>query len=227
MTHRIEVLYEDNHILALNKPCGLLTQPSRFSGDSLEDRAKAMIKESRGKPGNVFLHAVHRLDRVTSGIALFSLTGKSLSRMNEQMRRNEVTRIYHAVITGDLPAEQGVLEHFLRHSHLRSVTAGANDPGAKKALLRYRSLARQGRLVLVEVTLETGRYHQIRAQLSAAGCPVVGDSLYGSAAAYVEGGVALHHRRMEFVHPVRRDRVIVEADYPAEWPVYPDSESLS
>jgi 23S rRNA pseudouridine1911/1915/1917 synthase len=147
--------------------------------------------------------------------------------MNEQMRRNEVTRIYHAVITGDLPAEQGVLEHFLRHSHLRSVTAGANDPGAKKALLRYRSLARQGRLVLVEVTLETGRYHQIRAQLSAAGCPVVGDSLYGSAAAYVEGGVALHHRRMEFVHPVRRDRVIVEADYPAEWPVYPDSESLS
>lgn len=223
----IEVVYEDNHLLAANKPCGLPTQPGPSSPDSLEGRAKAMIRETRAKPGNVFLHAVHRLDKVASGITLFSLTGKSLSRMNEQMRRNEVTRIYHAVTTGELPAEQGVLQHFLRHSRLRSVPVGENDPGAKKAVLGYRVLAREARLSLVEITLETGRYHQIRAQLSASGCPIVGDLLYGSRTEYEKNGIALHHRHMEFVHPVRKDPVVIEARYPAQWPLYPRNYSPS
>jgi 23S rRNA pseudouridine1911/1915/1917 synthase len=216
-----EVLYEDNHLLALNKPHGLLTQPAGGSRDSLEDRARAMIKDTRHKPGNVFLHAVHRLDRVASGVALFSLTGKSLSRMNELMRRQEITRIYHAVVTGDLPRDRGTLEHFLRHSRLKSVPVDGSHPGAKRAVLEYRVLARTEKLALAEITLGTGRYHQIRAQLAASGCPIVGDSLYGSGTTYAAEGIALHHRRMEFLHPVRKERLVIEARYPAPWPLYP------
>ena len=218
-----EVLYEDNHLLALNKPFGLMTQPAGGSCDSLEDRARTMIRETRHKPGNVFLHAVHRLDRVASGIALFSLTGKSLSRMNELMRRQEITRIYHAVITGDLPCDRGTLEHFLRHSRLKSVPADGSHPGAKRAVLEYRVLVRSGKLTLTEITLETGRYHQIRAQLAASGCPIVGDRLYGSVEEYAARGIALHHLRMEFLHPVRKERLVIEARYPAPWPLYPAS----
>jgi 23S rRNA pseudouridine1911/1915/1917 synthase len=223
--HRLEpgpeVLYLDNHLLALNKPCGIPTQPGGASNGSMEESAREFIRLTRGKPGNVFLHAVHRLDRVASGITLFSLTGKSLSRMNDLMRTNRTTRIYHAVITGKLPCEQGRLENFLRHSRLRSVLSEETHPGAKKAVLRYRLLAREGRLSLVEVELETGRYHQIRAQLSAIGCPILGDSLYGSDAPYVRNGIALHHRRMEFIHPVRGELISIEAPYPEAWPVHP------
>lgn len=216
-----EVLYLDNHLLALNKPCGVPTQPGGASKESMEETARDLIRLTRGKPGNVFLHAVHRLDRVASGITLFSLTGKSLSRMNGLMRANGITRVYHAVITGELPEEQGRLEHFLRHSRFRSVLAEKAHPGAKKAVSRYRLLARKGELSLVEVELETGRYHQIRFQLSAAGCPILGDSLYGSDASYVSNGIALHHRRMEFIHPVRRERISIVARYPESWPVLP------
>ncbi len=226
MNHRTEapcpeVLYEDNHLLALNKPYGLLTQPAGGSRDSLEDRARAMIRETRHKPGNVFLHAVHRLDRVASGVALFSLTGKSLRRMNELMRRQEIKRIYHAVFTGSLPRVQGTLEHFLRHSRLKAVPVDGPHPGAKRAVLEYRVLARAEKLTLAEITLETGRYHQIRAQLAASGCPIMGDSLYGSVMEYAQEGIALHHRRMEFLHPVRKERLVIEARYPAPWPLYP------
>lgn len=220
LQHSPEVLYLDNHLLALNKPCGIPTQPGGTSKRSMEETARDLIRLTRGKPGNVFLHAVHRLDRVASGITLFSLTGKSLSRMNGLMRSNGIARVYHAIITGDLPEEQGILENFLRHSRLRSVLAEKTHPGARKAVSRYRLLAHKDGLSLVEIELETGRYHQIRAQLSAAGCPILGDSLYGSHARYVKNGIALHHRRMEFIHPVRRDLISIVARYPEPWPVH-------
>jgi 23S rRNA pseudouridine1911/1915/1917 synthase len=217
----VEVLYEDNHLLALNKPAGLLTQPSGQEGDSLEDRAKEYLRSTRNKPGNVFLHAVHRLDRVASGIALFASTGKALSRMNEQMRRRVIGRTYHAVVSGDLPDAQGELVHFLRHSRFRAVLSDGNDPGSRRAVLRYRVIARAGGLCLLEVDLETGRYHQIRAQLAASGCPIVGDSAYGSGAVYPGDGIALHHRRMEFLHPVGGAPVSIQAGYPPGWPLFP------
>jgi 23S rRNA pseudouridine1911/1915/1917 synthase len=213
-----EVLYEDNHLLALNKPPGLLTQPSGRVSDSLEEHARHYIRETRNKPGNVFLHAIHRLDRVASGIALFALTDKSLSRMNEQMRGRLIGRIYHAVVSGDLPSHEGELVHFLRHSRLRSEVAQESEPGARRSSLRYVVLARSGALTLLEVTLETGRYHQIRAQLAASGCPIMGDHHYGSMVSYMPGGIALHHRRMEFLHPVQKSQVIIEAGYPPCWP---------
>jgi len=215
----VEVIYDDNHLLAVNKPPGLLTQPAHGSRDSLEARAARWIKVSRGKPGRVFLHAVHRLDRVASGIALFALTDKALSRMNEQMRGRLVTRIYHAVITGELPREQGTLVHFLRHSRMKSLVTSGDAPGARRSVLDYRVLRRGGKLTLVEITLETGRYHQIRAQLSAAGCPILGDTLYGSRETYAGEGIALHHRQMEFIHPVRKTLLQLNARYPDAWPL--------
>ncbi len=215
----VDVLYHDNHLLALGKPPGLLTQPSGTRSDSLEDRARSYIKEVKGKPGNVFLHAVHRLDRVASGIALFATTGKSLSRMNALMRAGTITRVYHAAVSGDLPAPVGELVHFLRHARLKSVEAAEGEPGARRASLSYRLIGRAGPLSLVEVTLGSGRYHQVRAQLSLAGCPVAGDALYGSPVSYVRGGVALHHRRMEFSHPVTSAPVVIQAGYPPFWPL--------
>jgi 23S rRNA pseudouridine1911/1915/1917 synthase len=216
----LEVLFRDNHLLALNKPAGLLTQPSGTDADSLENLAKLFIKETAGKPGNVYLHAVHRLDRVASGIALFALTGKSLSRMNGLMRERKITRVYHAVVSGSLPSPQGELVHFLRHSRLKSVEADEHEPGARRSSLRFRTLSVSGGLTLIEVDLETGRYHQIRAQLGLSGCPILGDSLYGSRLSYHPGGIALHHRRMEFPHPVTKDPVLIEAAYPHGWPPF-------
>jgi 23S rRNA pseudouridine1911/1915/1917 synthase len=215
---RLEILYRDNHLLALNKPAGLLTQPSGTEADSLEDQARLFIKDEARKPGNVFLHAVHRLDRVASGIALFALTGKGLSRMNELMRARMITRVYHAVVTGRLPSAEGELTHYLRHSRLKSVEADEHEPGAKRSTLRFRSLSCAGELTLLEVSLETGRYHQIRAQLGLSGCPIVGDELYGSPLPYRPGGITLHHRRMEFVHPVKKEPLLIEAPYPPGWP---------
>lgn len=216
-----EILFADNHLLAVNKPPGLLTQPTEMAADSLELRAKAWIKETKDKPGEVFLHALHRLDKATSGVVLFARTGKALTRMNEEMRQKHIIKIYHAVITEDLPAEQGTLMHHLRHSRMRSEVVSAGEPGALASLLAYRVVGRTGGLVLVEIVLDTGRYHQIRAQLAACGCPVLGDIRYGGSA--MSGGetIALHHCRMEFTHPTLKSHVRIEAPYPKGWPFSP------
>ncbi|MRR14163.1 RluA family pseudouridine synthase [archaeon] len=217
--YAVKVLYEDNHLLFLNKPAGLLTQPSGKNADNMEDRAKDYIRESRQKPGKVFLHAVHRLDKVVSGITAFALTEKALSRMNEQMRRNEIKKTYHAVITGTLPDETGTLAHYLRHSSMKAVIVDEGLPGAKLSRLGYRTIDCTGELVLLEIILETGRYHQIRAQLSASGCPVLGDVLYGGRKITGYSGIALHNREMQFTHPVRKTPLRILADYPTSWPV--------
>ena len=210
------VIYEDNHLLALSKPAGILTQPSPDESSSLETQAKAWLKQKYSKPGQVYLHAIHRLDKVTSGIVLFAKTDKALSRLNQKMRERAITKIYHAVISGQLPADEGVLCHNLKHARLHAEIA---DDG-KPAQLRYKVLKQAGGLNLVEVDLETGRYHQIRIQLAAVGCPVLGDERYGGQA-YKPGAVALHHRRMRFSHPVTGVELELEAPYPADWPIEP------
>jgi 23S rRNA pseudouridine1911/1915/1917 synthase len=214
----IEILYEDNHLLAVNKPPGILTQPSGTASQSLEERSKAWIKETKKKPGDVYLHAVHRLDRPASGIVLFARTSKALSRMNEQMRKREIVKIYHAILTNMLPADEGTLENILRHSRLRAVTASSEDPGARLSSLTYRVLKCSGGLVLVEAKLGTGRYHQIRAQFAACGCPILGDTRYGGETWADPEGIALHHRRMEFLHPISKSPIRIEAPYPETWP---------
>lgn len=216
----LEILYEDNHLLAVNKPAGLLTQPSGITDDSLEARAKAWIKRSKDKPGEVFLHAVHRLDKPVSGIVLFARTSKALARMNEEMRSQKIVKVYHGVITNDLPGTQGTLMHHLRHSRMRSVVASRDEQGAQPSLLTYRIVKRYKGILLVEILLQTGRYHQIRSQFAASGCPILGDIRYGGKPWNHAQGVALHHRRMEFTHPTLKSPITIDAPYPDYWPAF-------
>jgi len=216
----LEILYEDNHLLALNKPAGLLTQPSGKTEDSLEDQAKAWIKQAKGKPGEVYLHAVHRLDKPVSGIVIFARTSKALSRMNEQMRGKSIIKVYHGVVTNDLPGPHGTLMHHLKHSRMRSVLASPQEPGSRQSLLTYRIINRFKTLILVEIILETGRYHQIRAQFGAAGFPILGDVHYGGEKWTPTGEIALHHRQMEFMHPTLNSPIKIEAPYPSVWPLH-------
>jgi 23S rRNA pseudouridine1911/1915/1917 synthase len=235
----LDVLYHDNHLLAVNKPAGLLTQPSGTDKDNLEDRAKVYIKEVKGKPGNVFLHAAHRLDQVVSGIVLFACTDKALSRLNADMRAHKFTKIYHAVVSGAPPQTEGSLRHFLTHDDYHAKVTNEGDPDAKECLLDYRVIAPSvGRvpppggtspaegggptideMTLLEIQLLTGRYHQIRAQLGEIGCPILGDEKYGSKVNLPGGSIALHHARLTVIHPVTKEEIVIEAPYPAHWPV--------
>lgn len=208
-------LYLDNHLLALNKPGGLLTQPSGTDCDNLEDRAKALLKERKNKPGAVFLHAVHRLDRPVSGIVLFACTSKALSRLNEAQRQHQFRKTYHAWIDHPPPQNQGILEHTLRHADRCAEVVPDGSPGGKRCRLDYRILQSTGSMWQIAIELHTGRYHQIRAQWAAVGCPIIGDVRYGSTHPLPEGIIALHHARLELPHPVRPERLCIEAPPPA------------
>lgn len=215
----LDILHEDNHLIAVNKPFGILTQPSGTARESMEELVKAWIRETKKKPGAVYLHAVHRLDRPASGIVLFARTSKALARMNEQMRRKEISKVYHLILTHDPPEEKGSLETLLRHSRMKAVEAMPEDHGARLSTLEYRVLRRWEGLVLVEASLGTGRYHQIRVQFAACGCPILGDLKYGGKRWPYPEGIALHHRRMEFVHPILKAGFRIEAPYPPQWPL--------
>jgi 23S rRNA pseudouridine1911/1915/1917 synthase len=216
---KLEVLYHDNHLLAANKPAGLLTQPSGTDKDNLEDRSKVWIKETKSKPGNVFLHAVHRLDQVVSGIVLFACTDKALSRLNADMRTHKFTKIYHAVVSGTPPQDSGSLRHFLTHDDYHAKIVSEGDADAKECLLDYKVLKSSSNQSLLEIQLHTGRYHQIRAQLAAIGCPILGDEKYGSTIKLPGGAIALHHARLTVIHPVTKEEIFIQAPYPAHWPL--------
>lgn len=212
------ILYADNHLLAVNKPAGLLTQPSGTDRVSLEELAKRWVKEQYGKPGNVFLEAVHRIDHEVSGVVLFARTSKALSRMNEQVRAHTVRKIYQALLEERPPSDEGELIHFLKHGSHRAEVSCADDSAAKEARLRYRVLRpSNGGRWLVEIELLTGRYHQIRAQCAAIGTPIWGDVKYGAKKRYDFEGIALHHRCLEVNHPVRGERLTFGAPPPAGW----------
>lgn len=213
----LDILYHDNHLLAANKPAGLLTQPSGTDKDNLEDRAKVYIKEIKGKPGNVFLHAVHRLDQVVSGVVLFACTDKALSRLNADMRAHKFSKIYHAVVSGAPPQKEGMLRHFLTHDDYHAKVAREGDRDAKECRLDYKVLRTSGGKTLLEVQLHTGRYHQIRAQLAAIGCPILGDEKYGSPVKLRSGAIALHHATLTVTHPVSKEEIKIQAPYPEHW----------
>ncbi len=219
MTSRLEVLYHDTHLLALNKPAGLLTQPGSLGRDNLEDRAKAWIKDRKNKPGAVYLHAAHRLDRAVSGIVVCACTSKALIRLQEAQRNRRLEKVYHAVITGVLPHAQGALEHLLVHASHHAQVVARNHPGARECRLEYRVLRRRGKRSLLEMRIITGRYHQIRAQLAACGCPILGDRKYGSSTTLPDGAIALHHVRLRLCHPVSREPLDLYAPYPERFPV--------
>ncbi len=210
----MEILFCDNHLLVVSKPAGLSTQPHEGADSSLLDLAKAWIKEEFQKPGNVFLEPVHRLDRPVSGLVLFARTSKALSRLQQMMREHQIEKTYFAWVEGELPENQGVLEHFLVHDEHRARVVSASHPQGKQARLSYIKRAQKQARSLLEIHLETGRYHQIRAQFSALGFPILGDLKYGSSSSLKNQRIALHSGRLKFLHPVTKVLLSVEQPFP-------------
>ncbi len=213
-----DILYEDNHLLVVNKHCGDLVQPDPSGESALEDQIKAFIKTRDAKPGDVFLGVVHRIDRPVSGAVLFAKTSKALVRLNEMIRDGQIRKIYWALTEQTPDPERGELRHYiLRDSRTnRSRAYDTPKPEAKEARLRYTTLGASTNYTLVEVELLTGRHHQIRAQLSKIGCMIRGDLKYGAKRSIPGGGISLHSRKIEFDHPVRHTPVSVTAPVPAE-----------
>lgn len=200
----MEILFHDNHLLAVHKPPGWLTQPAPGGTDSLEDRAKAWVKTNYDKPGAVFLEAVHRIDRPVSGVVLFARTSKALRRCHQAIRERQWKKIYLAVVSDQPPARTGELRDFLTHGDRRALVADAETPDAREAILRYEILHQDRGRTLLRIHLLTGRYHQIRAQLAHAGCPILGDHKYGGGGTLPDQAIALHHHQLDIEHPVRR-----------------------
>lgn len=212
----LNILFEDNHLLVLNKPAGLLTQPSGTDQDSLEQQAKIWIKTTYHKPGLVFLEATHRLDKPVSGVVVFARTSKALSRLNAAMRNKQTHKYYYALVEGMPPSKQGQLEHYLMHDDFCAQIVYKEHPQAKIARLNYKVIQETSMGALLEIELETGRYHQIRVQLKAIGCPIIGDKKYGSQLPFQPEAIALHHTRLVIDHPVTKKQLKFEAPLPWE-----------
>jgi 23S rRNA pseudouridine1911/1915/1917 synthase len=206
---RFRVLFVDNHLLLVHKPAGLATQPTPTALESLEGHCKSWIKQHYHKPGNVFLHAIHRLDKPVAGIVLFARSSKALSRLNAAMRAKKMQKRYLAEVEGRLQPAEGHLEHYLLHGDHYAHLVAAHTVGAKQALLSYSVREHRSTTSLVEISLETGRYHQIRAQMAAIGHPIVGDHKYGSqmAPAGAAGTIGLRHVSFAFPHPISGEQL--------------------
>lgn len=214
----LEILYEDNHCLAVAKPSGCLSTHFQGSEETLDRAVKQYLKEKHQKPGNVFLGIVHRLDRPVSGVLLFARTSKAAARLSEQFREGSVEKVYWAVVEGDVGRPAGSLEDWLQkdpHSDRMRVVA-AQTPGARQALLHYQKRGSRDGVTWLELRPQTGRKNQLRVQLAHCGNPIVGDSRYGSFHTF-ENGIALHARSLTFLHPVRYEPITLVADVPRPW----------
>ncbi len=212
----LDILYEDNHLLVINKVSGILVQGDETGDVPLVETAKEYIKSKYNKPGDVFLGVVHRLDRPVSGVVVFARTSKSLSRMNELFRDRKTEKVYWAVTDTSPKAPTGELVHWLKKDEKKNKTTIyiRDTPGSLKAELGYTLMSVSNGKYLLEVRPITGRSHQIRAQLSAMGCAILGDVKYGSAVQTGDGSIALHARRLTFIHPVRKEPMTVTAPPP-------------
>ncbi|MFO0902769.1 MAG: RluA family pseudouridine synthase [Pirellulales bacterium] len=219
MSEALQVLYEDNHLLIVNKPAGLATMGVGPDEPSLWRRARGYLKAKYQKPGNVFLGVVSRLDALVTGAVVFARTSKAASRLAEQFREAEVGKIYWALVERPPAPPAGVCVDWLwKNEELRRVVVGrSGQSGAQEARLAYRTLRRVEEGALIEVRLETGRKHQIRVQLSARGWPVVGDARYGSRRAFPRG-IALHARQLVLTHPTLKTPLEITAPLPEYWP---------
>ena len=216
----MEVIYEDNHIIIVNKKSGEIVQGDKTGDRPLSDIVKDYIKEKYAKPGAVFLGVVHRLDRPVWGLVVFARTSKALSRLNRMFAEGEVHKTYWAIVRREGVRKEGdewqTLEHRLvrNEKQNKSYAYDHEKPNAKKAVLKYRVLSHSDNYSLLEVQLLTGRHHQIRCQLAAMGCPIKGDLKYGAPRSNPDGSISLLSRRVEFVHPVSKETIIAEAPLP-------------
>lgn len=212
------VVYEDNHIIIVNKSSSEIVQGDKTGDKPLVDIVKDYIKQKYQKPGNVFLGVVHRLDRPVSGLVVFARTSKALTRLNEMFRTKDVHKKYWAIVGNAPQKEEGELVHWMvrNEKQNKSYAYDQEKPNSKKAILAYKQIARSERYFLLEVDLKTGRHHQIRCQLSKIGCPIKGDLKYGAPRSNVDGSICLHSRKIEFVHPVSKNLISIEAPLPKD-----------
>ncbi|MBQ3246081.1 MAG: RNA pseudouridine synthase [Bacteroidales bacterium] len=215
------ILYEDNHLLVVNKRVGEIVQGDKTGDEPLSEKYKAFIARRDSKPGQVFIGLPHRLDRPVSGITVLAKTSKALERLNAMFRESDVHKFYWALVCAEPKPAEGHLEDMLWRNEKQNKTyvcrPGAARKDAKLAKLNYTLIDRTERYWLVEVELLTGRHHQIRCQLSNLGCPIKGDLKYGAPRSNPDGGISLHARRITFVHPVRKEPMTIEAPVPASW----------
>ncbi|MEN9742229.1 MAG: hypothetical protein RLZZ65_34 [Bacteroidota bacterium] len=210
------ILFEDNHVIVVNKLPSELTQGDKTGDATLPDLIKEYIKEKYQKPGNVFLGVVHRLDRPTSGALVFARTSKALERLNAQFREKETNKVYWAIVGQKPEKPAGTLVQYLKKNEgqNKSYVVSEGTSGAKKAILHYKLIGSSERYFLLEIALETGRHHQIRCQLANMGCIIKGDLKYGDKRSNPDGSICLHARTLEFQHPTSKELIKVEAPLP-------------
>ena len=214
--HNLQVLYEDNHLIIVNKRAGDIIQGDKTGDKPLSEVVKSFIKERDNKPGNVYLGVVHRLDRPTTGVVLFAKTSKALPRLNKLFAEKDARKTYWAIVKQMPPKTSDTLIHYLKKNpkNNKSTAFVKETTGSKKAILHYKVLKQLDNYYLIEVALETGRHHQIRAQLASVGCSIKGDLKYGSDRSNPDASIHLHARELEFTHPVSNEIIHVVAPLP-------------
>ncbi len=210
------IVYEDNHIIVVNKTASEIVQGDKTGDEPLSERLKSYLKVKYNKPGNVFIGVTHRLDRPVSGLVVFAKTSKALSRLNAMFQTKEVKKTYWAIVTAAPPQEEGELMHYLvrNEKQNKSYAYDRERPESKRAILHYRLLAHSERYWLLEVDLQTGRHHQIRCQLAKMGCPIKGDLKYGAPRSNSDASICLHARQIRFIHPVSKEMINLTAPLP-------------
>ncbi|MBI9057502.1 MAG: RNA pseudouridine synthase [Labilibaculum sp.] len=227
---KLDILFEDNHLIVINKKCGDIVQGDKSGDEPLSEKVKAYIKEKYNKPGDVFLGVPHRIDRPVSGIIVFAKTSKALSRLSVmfQQKDKEINKIYWAIVQKCPRLEEETLTHYLLKNEEKNRTNVFDKlkKGAKEATLEYKLLTRSQKYFMLEVKLHTGRHHQIRAQLAKIGIPIRGDLKYGAARSKSGGGIGLHAREISFIHPVKQEPVKIIAPVPNQDNLFKEFQSM-
>ncbi len=212
----MEILYEDNHIIILNKHCSEIVQGDKTGDEPLSDTLKRWLKEKYNKPGNVFVGVTHRLDRPVSGVVLFAKTSKALARLNEMFKNGEIKKTYWAIVKDAPKVLNAEITHWLvkNEKNNKSTAYEQEKPNSKKAILHYSTLLSSDNYTLLDIDLKTGRHHQIRCQLAKIGSPIKGDLKYGFSRSNPDGGISLHARSIRFIHPVSKEEIYIVAPCP-------------
>ena len=212
----LQVLFEDNHLIIINKRVGDIAQGDKTGDKPLSDIVKEYIADKYNKPGNVFIGVVHRLDRPTSGIVIFARTSKALERLNKMLREKTIKKTYWAIVKNTPKKEKETLIHYLKKNpkNNKSTAFKTENEGSKKAVLHYQLIQKLDNYALLEIDLETGRHHQIRCQLASIGCPIKGDLKYGFKRSNKDGGIHLHARKIDFIHPVSKEEISIISPLP-------------
>jgi len=214
----MEIIYEDNHLIAVNKNCHEIVQGDKTGDTPLSEKLKVYLKEKYAKQGNVFVGVTHRLDRPVTGVVIFAKTSKALARMNDMFRDGDLKKTYWAIVKNCPQEQEGTLTHWLKRNEKQNKSYAYDDekPSSKKATLNYRLISHSEKYFLLEIDLKTGRHHQIRCQLAKIGCPIKGDLKYGAERSNPDGGISLHARNAIFIHPVSKQIIEITANIPED-----------